>query len=142
MVVDAIQAASRPPQAANQLAVQPATGSGHRRGRAAAATAASSNTAQNSGGRRRMSCRFKESVPEKPWIWTLRMSLQADSKFSTAVRTLADFTVSEAVRLKGISTQPSRNKDGPTVKALESWIQQKTGRRGRPVTQPKRQRQR
>ena len=90
----------------------------------------------------RMTCRFKEPAPGKPWIWTLRMSLHADEKFSVAVRTLADFSVSEAMRPKGISIQPSRNKDGPTVKALEAWVQQKTGRRGRPATQPKRQRQR
>ena len=84
----------------------------------------------------------REPAPEKPWIWTLRVSLHADEQFSAVVRTLADFSVSEAMRPKGISVQPSRNKDGPTVKALESWIQQKTGRRWRPVTQLKRQRQR
>ena len=90
----------------------------------------------------RLTCRFKEPAPGKLWIWTPRMSLHAVEKFFVAVRTLADFSVSEAMRPKGISMQPSRTKDGPTVKALEAWVQQKTGRRGRPVTQPKRQRQR
>ena len=31
----------------------------------------------------RMTCRFKEPAREKPWIWTLRMSLHAGEKFST-----------------------------------------------------------
>ena len=78
----------------------------------------------------RMTCRFKEPAPGKPWIWTLRMSLHADEKFSVAVRTLADFSVSEAMRPKGISTQPSRNKDGPTVKALEAWCNRRQADEG------------